>query len=135
MLKNPALKKKAERYGAIINKYIKFETTEAFKEIEDQVKAEIIRLYGHFDPDVFFRVMQQYGTAWFDRNLGIYTNFRPYKWYTKAIAKNKYKYMEWVPGENFTDIEGSTEFRNSKFKSEYGTSFVPLKEKYENKKF
>lgn len=133
--KNPALKKKSERYGAIIKKYLKFEETEAFKEIEDQVKNRIIELYGYFDADVFFRVMQQYGTAWFDRNLGIYTDFRPYKWYTKAIAKDKYKYMEWVPGENFTDIEGSTEFRNPNFKSEYGTSYVPLKEKYENKKF
>lgn len=133
--KNPDLKKKAQRYGAIINKYLKFEETEAFKEIEDQVKNRIIELYGYFDADVFFRVMQQYGTAWFDRNLGIYTDFRPYKWYTKAVAKNKYKYMEWVPGENFTDIEGSTEFRNPNFNSEYGVSYVPLKEKYENQKF
>jgi tryptophanyl-tRNA synthetase len=55
--KNPALKKKSERYGAIIKKYLKFEETEAFKEIEDQVKNRIIELYGYFDADVFFRVM------------------------------------------------------------------------------
>ena len=133
--KNPALEKKAERYGAIINKYLSFEETDAFKELKEEIRKKIYEVYGHFDVDAYYRVIQQYGTAWFDRSTGQYTNFRPYKWYTKTVAKNKYKYMEWAPGDNFINIEESAQFKNDKFDSSYGTSYVPLKSLYENKKF
>ena len=43
--------------------------------------------------------------------------------------------MEWAPGDNFINIEESAQFKNDNFDSSYGTSYVPLKSLYENKKF
>jgi len=43
--------------------------------------------------------------------------------------------MEWVPGDNFTDLDSSVEFKNPLYKAEYGVSYVPLESKYKNEKY
>ena len=43
-------------------------------------------------------------------------------------------WMEWAPGDSFTDFENSISYKNEKFKEEYGVSYIPKGKAYDNTK-
>lgn len=117
---NPQLIELSKKYGAIFNKYIEFEDTQEFKNI----KRDLIST-AQGDPFLYDMMIGVYGTSFFDFNLGISTNFRPYRWYQKMSAKEKLKYMEPRPGDAWIDRTNNEKYVNDDFDETQDTTFVP----------
>lgn len=118
---NKALREKSKRYNKIFQKYIEFVDTDRFAAIKRNLYSE----FGKESLDLLQALLLNYGTAQYDRDLGIYKNFRPYRWYQKMQAKNVKKYMELVPGDAWIDYSDNDIFNDSEFDETENTTMVP----------
>lgn len=131
---NKALKQQAAKYNKIFEEFIKFEETEEFKKIKKDVVNKIIEAFEYFDYDIYIQYMLQYGTAWFDYDTQTFSNFKPHRWYTSMVAKDKYMWMEYVPGDSWRD-ENSSVFKNKYFDENMHVSYIPKGSEYIDESF
>ena len=61
-------------------------------------------------------------------------DIRPFRWFTNIKAKDEEMWMEWAPGDSFTDFENSISYKNEEFKEKYGVSYIPKGKAYDNTK-
>lgn len=131
---NKALKQQAAKYNKIFEEFIKFEETDEFKKIKQDVARKIIEAFEYFDYDIYIQYMLQYGTAWFDYDTQTFTNFKPHRWYTSMVAKDKYMWMEYVPGDSWRD-ENASAFKNKDFDESMHVTYIPKGQEYVDKQF
>lgn len=134
----PGLKQQADKYSAILKKYISFEETERYK----QLKEDVIKKASQYeDPqlieDTFYNLMKQYAHIQYDYDSGMIVGIRPFKWFTKMVAKDKAVWMEYTPGDSFTDFANSASFKNPEFEKyeKYHVSYVPKGSRFDNSKY
>lgn len=118
---NKALKDKSKRYSKIFQKYIEFVDTDRFASIKRNLYVE----FGTEGLELLQALLLNYGTAQYDRDLGMYRNFRPYRWYQKMQAKNVEKYMEMVPGDAWIDYSDNDIFDDKEFDASENSTTVP----------
>ena len=129
---NPKLRAQAKLYGDILHKYITFEKTERYKQLEQEALRQAMS-YGSNDYLYYFiEIMKQYGSV--ASIGGTPFEVRPFRWFTNMKAIDEDMWMEWVPGDSFADMENSISYRNENFKEEYGVSYIPKGKKYDNSK-
>lgn len=141
--KNPALKAQADKYGAIMHKYIKFEETERFKQIKKQIYAVLEREGRLDDVEGFYSMMKEYAVIKYaDRERTEPISYMPFRWFTEIRAVNPERWEEWVPGDAYNDLENSNSFKNKEYErlvkeaEEEGhplnVSFIPKGKQYNN---
>ena len=119
---NKTLREKSKRYSKIFQKYIEFVDTDRFTAIKRNLYVE----FGQESLELLQALLLNYGTAQYDRDLGMYKNFRPYRWYQKMQAKNVNKYMKLVPGDTWIDYSDNDVFNDTKFDEKENATMVPL---------
>lgn len=119
---NKTLREKSKRYSKIFQKYIEFVDTDRFSAIKRNLYIE----FGQESLELLQALLLSYGTAQYDRDLGMYKNFRPYRWYQKMQAKNVNKYMKLVPGDAWIDYSDNDVFNDTEFDESENTSMVPM---------
>ena len=127
---NKSLREKSKRYSKVFEKYIEFVDTDRFSAIKRNLYIE----YGTQSLELLQALLLNYGTAQYDRDLGLYRNFRPYRWYQKMQAKNVSKYMELVPGDTWIDYSDNDMFNDDKFDASQNATMVPRADYVENGK-
>ena len=133
----PGLAQQAAKYGAIIKKYLDFEETERYK----QLKQDVLNKANQYeDPalieDTFYTLMKQYAHIIYDYDSGMIVGIRPFKWFTRMVAKDRATWMEYTPGDSFTDFANSASFKNPEFEKyeKYHVSYVPKGKRFDNSK-
>lgn len=131
--KNPILEQLSKKYGAIFNSYIEFVTTERFNQLSNDAMEKASET-GVFDELYYYELLSNYGTIIEDWTTAEIIGFRPFRWFTTMRAKDVNKWMRWVPGDAYNDIENSKSLKNEFFDESEGVSFVPLIEDHATKK-
>ena len=131
---NPALKAASKKYKEVFDQFIKFEDTEYYKQIKREIKKAAIQEDGTFNFDLYDALLETYGHFIIDTGTGIETGFKPYRWLQRMEAIDTEKYMEYQPGEAWTEKVDNEDLLNSKFDPNEGVSFIPKKSKYDNSK-
>lgn len=130
--RNPKLKAQAKLYSEILHKYITFEKTERYKQLEEEALKQAMK-FGSDDYLLYFlNIMKQYGSVAYVGDIP--RDIRPFRWFTNIKAIDEDVWMEWVPGDSFSDIENSISYKNDEFKEEYGVSYIPKGKTYDNSK-
>ena len=78
-------------------------------------------------------MLEAYGTFLVDEN-GIEVGFKPHRWLQRMEAIDIDKYMEYQPGDAWTEKVDNEALLNKKFDPKENCSFVPKKELYDNSK-
>ena len=130
---NPVLEQLSKKYGAIFNSYIEFVTTERFNQLSADAMDRASET-GVFDELYYYELLSNYGTIIEDWTTAEIIGFRPFRWFTTMRAKDVNKWMRWVPGDAYNDIENSKSLKNEFFDELEGVSFVPLIEDHQTKK-
>lgn len=129
---NKSLKEQADQYSAVLNKYITFEKTERYKQLEEECMQKAMQFGSNDYMFYFLNLMKQYGSVVFLNSIPV--DIRPFRWFTSIKAKDEEMWMEWAPGDSFTDFENSISYKNEEFKEEYGVSYIPKGKAYDNTK-
>ena len=136
---NAIIAAKREARKAIFEKYIEFETNDYIKQIEQEYSKQFTDEDGDFDEDSFFIAMMEFG--FFNDSessfLDLYDTFQFDSWNKHLVAKEKDKYMKYEPGDGWIDRQNDSKWLNPEFKKYeyYGSTMIPIKEKYANKQW
>jgi hypothetical protein len=78
--------------------------------------------------------MKQYAHIIYDYDSGMIVGIRPFKWFTRMVAKDRATWMEYTPGDSFTDFANSASFKNPEFEKyeKYHVSYVPKGKRFDN---
>ena len=113
--KNPSV---GNKYSKAFDKYLKFVDTDAFS----QIKRELFDEYQDFE--MVNLMLGAYGTTYLDPISGI-ESFTPYSIYQKLEARNKLKYMEAVPANNWIEKTQNNKYLNPNFDPNENTAYIP----------
>lgn len=131
---NPALKQLSKKYKDVFDQFIKFEDTEYFKQIERELKKASLNEDNTVNEDIYDALLEQYGTYSVDYESGLISDFRPYRWLQRMEAIDFDKYMDYEPGDAWTEKVDNEDLLNKDFDESEGTAFVPKKSLYDNSK-
>lgn len=131
---NPALSEIAKKYKNIFDQFIKFEDTEYYKQIKKEIRKASSDESGIIDQDLYDSLLESYGRFIIDTETGIEIGFQPYRWLQRMEAIDLEQYMEYQPGDAWTEKIDNQDLLNSEFDEKENTSFVPKKSKYDNSK-
>lgn len=134
LAKNPALKQLSKKYKDVFDQFIKFEDTEYFKQIKRELRKTSLNEEGIVNEDIYDSLLEQYGTYSTDYESGLIGDFRPYRWLQRMEAIDFDKYMDYEPGDAWTEKVDNEDLLNKNFDENEGTSFVPKKSLYDNSK-
>ena len=134
LAKNSALNQLSKKYKDVFDQFIKFEDTEYFKQIKRELRKASSNEDGIVDQDVYDALLEQYGTYAVDYESGLTGDFKPYKWLQRMEAIDFDKYMDYEPGDAWTEKVDNEDLLNKDFDESEGTSFVPKKSLYDNSK-
>lgn len=134
LAENPALRQMSKKYKNVFDQFIKFVDTEYFKQIKRGIEKASLNEEGFVDEDLKDSLLEQYGTYSIDYESGLIGDFRPYRWLQRMEAIDLNKYMEYQPGDAWTEKVDNEDLLNKNFDENEGTSFVPKKSKYDNSK-
>ena len=136
---NAIIKSKREARKAIIQKYIEYEDNDYIKSLRQEYYKEFTDDEGVFDEDSFYIAMMEFGFfSDIDESfLDLYDSFQLYSWNKHSVAKDKEKYMKYEPGDGWVERQNDSKWINPEFKKYeyYGSTMIPLKEKYANKQW
>lgn len=124
------------RWSDLISTYMRFEETEYYKQVYNKARATATMEDDSVDEDLFVILMKNYGYEtepdYTDMMMGIYDpQISPYSWSTKMVAKDD-EFMDWVPGNQFSEEKGNEKYIDPDFDESYNTSFVPDAKLYNN---
>lgn len=138
---NPALKELSKKYKNIFDQFIKFEDTEYYKQIKREIRKAATQKDGTIDYDVHDALLESYGHFLYDLDTGIEIGFQPHRWLQRMEAIDIDKYMEYQPGDAWTEKVDNENLLNkfdektgTGFDEKEGTAFVPKKSLYDNSK-
>lgn len=131
---NPALQQLAGKYKEVFDQFIKFEDTEYYKQIKKEIKKASTQDDGTVDYDLHDALLESYGHFIFDNQTGIEIGFKPHRWLQRMEAVDSEKYMEYQPGDAWTEKVDNEDLLNKDFDVKEGCSFVPKRSKYDNSK-
>lgn len=128
-LRDPSTKKLAALKGKLFKKYAKSETTALYKKYLSIASKKAAETNNPDYLDSFLLATGRYYDGLDD------TSYRPYRWYTKIVAKPEYadRYMDIVPGDGWMDRDDS-KFVNRNFDESQNSAMVPKKSLYDNSK-
>lgn len=123
----------------IWNTYVNFQNTEYFIEAQRQAELAATDEEGHVDAFLYEMYMENYGYAEYYDMIGggimmgdDIPVITPYKWGQQIIAKDFDTYMEWVPGNQFSEEELNSQWKDESFDESYNSAFVPDAKLYDN---
>ena len=131
---NPALQDLANQYKEVFEQFIKFEDTEYYKQIKKEIQKASMQENGTIDYDVHDSLLEAYGHFIIDYETGIEVGFQPHRWLQRMTAIDTDKYMEYMPGDAWTEKVDNEDLLNKNFDEKENSSFVPKKSKYDNSK-
>lgn len=131
---NPALKDLSKKYKEVFDQFIKFEDTEYYKQIKREIKKAATLEDGTLDYDLHDALLESYGHFIIDDETGIEIGFQPHRWLQRMEAIDIEKYMEYQPGDAWTEKVDNESLLNTNFDESEGSSFVPKKALYDNSK-
>ena len=128
-LRDPSIRKLAALKGKLFKKYAKSETTALYKKYLRIASKKAAETNNPDYLDSFLLATGRYYDAIDD------TSYRPYRWYTKIVAKPEYadRYMDTVPGDGWMDRDDN-KFINDDFDESQNSAMVPKKSLYDNSK-
>lgn len=131
---NPALGELAKQYKQVFDQFIKFEDTEYYKQIKKEIQKASTQEDGTIDYDLHDSLLESYGHFIVDYETGIEIGFQPYRWLQRMEAIDTDTYMEYKPGDAWTEKVDNEDLLNKNFDANENSSFVPKKSKYDNSK-
>ena len=131
---NPALSSLAKKYKEVFDQFIIFEDTEYYKQIKKQIAEAATDENGQIDINVYDALLEAYGRFSIDYETGVETGFQPYRWLQRMEAIDIDKYMEYQPGDAWTEKVDNEDLLNPNFDDSQNTAFVPKKSLYDNSK-
>lgn len=128
-LRDPSIRKLALLKGKLFKKYAKSETTALYKKYLSIARKKAEETNNPDYLDSFLLATGRYYDGLDD------TSYRPYRWYTKIVAKPEYadRYMDIVPGDGWMDRDDN-KFINHNFDESQNSAMVPKKSLYDNSK-
>ncbi len=126
-LRDPSIRKLAALKGKLFKKYAKSETTALYKKYLSIARKKAEETNNPDYLDSFLLATGRYYDSIDD------TSYRPYRWYTKIVAKPEYadRYMDIVPGDGWMDRDDN-KFINDDFDESQNSAMVPKKSLYDN---
>ena len=122
-----------KKYKEVFDQFITFVDTEYYKQIKKGIEKAATGEDGQIDLSVQDAMLEAYGTFLVDEN-GIEVGFKPHRWLQRMEAIDIDKYMEYQPGDAWTEKVDNESLLNKKFDPKENCSFVPKKELYDNSK-
>lgn len=143
---DPTIKAMKAKYGEIFSQFIELKDTSYFKQIKKQIKERSTDENGQVDLTIYDALLEQYGRFKYDSVSGFITGFKPHKWLQYMQAIDVEKYMEYQPGDAWTEKVDNQELLNSEYAEALeelnndsevecnDPSFIPKKSLYDNSK-
>lgn len=131
---NQGLKSISKKYKQIFDQFIKFEDTEYYKQIKREIRKASLKEDGTIDDDLEQALLSYYGNSIIDDSSGMEIGFNPHRWLQRMEAIDIDTYMEYQPGDAWTEKVDDESLLNPNFDESENTAFVPKKSKYDNSK-
>lgn len=121
----------SKKYKEVFDQFITFVDTEYYKQIKKQIEKAATGEDGQIDLSVQDAMLEAYGNFITD-DSGIEIGFKPYRWLQRMEALDVDKYMEYKPGDAWTEKVDNENLLNPHFDKNENCAFVPKKSLYDN---